>query len=176
MREHLDEGCPQCAETYRFWQKLAGFIPHDQQAEPSAESARVARSSVSETTARPPSRSVRTAHLVFDTFAQPAPAGVRSTAGEHRHLLYDAPPFAISLHIDTRIEPEQLRLDGQIVEEGRTDGWPPEARVAVNTADGQLCSVEINELGEFRCQFARRDEFSLAVTPREGELIVISLK
>ncbi len=157
MRQHLEEGCPQCAERYRFWQKVGGFIQDDLQVDPPP---------------RPGSRSVRTAHLVFDTVA---PAAEGAAAGI-RHLLYEAPPFTIDLRIDARSEPEQLRLDGQIAEEGRRGGWPPEARVAVNTADAQLCTVNINELGEFQCHIARREDVSIAVTPREGELILMSLK
>jgi hypothetical protein len=34
----------------------------------------------------------------------------------------------------------------------------------------------VNELGEFQCQIARREDFNLAVTPRAGELILIPLK
>lgn len=176
MRQHLDQGCAPCAETYRFWQRLAGFLQQEPQADPPADSVRVAKSYVSEPVVRPASRSVRTAHLVFDTLGQPLAAGVRSTSAESRHLLYEAPPFTIDLHVDAHTEPEQLRLDGQVVEEGRTGGWPPEAHVSVNTADAQLCSVDIDELGEFQCQIARREDLSLAVTPREGELILISLK
>lgn len=178
MRLHLEEGCAQCEETYRFWQKLAGFIQQDQEAEPPADAVRVAKayiSTVGLAASASESRSVRTARLVFDTFAQPL-AGVRSTGVENRHLLYEAPPFTIDLHIDSHTEPEQLRLDGQIVEDGRTAPWTGDVRVSVSSANAQLCMTGVNELGEFQCQIARREDFNLAVTPRAGELILIPLK
>ena len=155
MRQHLEEGCPQCAETYRFWQRLAGFMP------PEDPAPRLA------------SRSVRTAHLVFDTFAH---RDVPSVPAEGRHLLYEALPFTIDLRIDAVAGPGELRLNGRIVDAERTGAWPQEARVTVNTTEAQVRSVTINERGEFECQIAGGEDVTLAVTPRDGELILVSLR
>src|SRR5919197_2313271 len=86
MRQHLDEGCAHCAETYGFWRKLARSIEEERATAPGFRF----------------SRSARTARLVFDTFTQPLGPETGSTAAEDRRLVYEAPPFTIELQLDSR--------------------------------------------------------------------------
>ena len=158
MRQHLDGGCAHCAETYGFWGKLAKFMECERAKEPGFRF----------------SRSARTARLVFDTFAQPAVAGSGSTAADHRRLVYEAPPFTIELHLDSRTDPVGLRITGHIFEKRRF-AVRRAARVSIRNVDGELGATSVDGLGRFECRIAPRQSVNLTVVLREGELIVVPL-
>jgi hypothetical protein len=159
MRQHLDAGCGQCAETYAFWRKLARFIEFERANQAGFRF----------------SRTARTARLVFDTLAQPAVAGTGSTAADGRRLVYEAPPFAIELLLDSHTDPVGLRITGQILEKRRFAARPQGARVSIRNSEGELCATDIDGLGRFQCRIAPRQNVNLTIVLREGELIVIPL-
>src|SRR5437762_1589508 len=76
MQQHVDDGCAPCLETYTAWRRFG------------------------KTPSGPWWAATRSATLVFDTLARPLPAGVRGAAADPRHLLYEAPPFTIDLHVE----------------------------------------------------------------------------
>src|SRR5213593_1057718 len=89
LTRHLDAGCDRCAPTLRFWEAVFGLAGQEASYRPPEGVVAQARA---EFAFRPPEgllgRVTRTASLVFDSFRQPVPAGVRAAGLSPRQLLY----------------------------------------------------------------------------------------
>ena len=113
--------------------------------------------------------------LVFDTFQQALPAGIRSGALRSRHLLYRIDDVTTDLRLEAGARTERLLLIGQVAYASRQAEGPGPVRVAVVSGANELLSLDANELGEFQCEFDRREDLALSVTPQHRPVIVIPL-
>jgi hypothetical protein len=99
-------------------------------------------------------RSVRLAHLVFDSWGAPKPAGVRSYSGPPRQLLLQGPDAEISLQVQP-VGIQQLRLIGQVFGPARSAGEAVLRRAGTPAiapgADAAIAygPVSVDDLGEF---------------------------
>src|SRR5262245_57643868 len=96
-------GCADCAAMLNDWERFAAFVEADERFEPPADAVRVARSYLTaDRLAQAPSQRrgivAVAARLAFDTMLDVA-SGVRSDVSESRHLLYEAPPLSIDIHL-----------------------------------------------------------------------------
>ena len=113
------------------------------------------------------------AQMVFDSFRQPLPVGVRSSHAAARQLLYKSG----STTVDIRVEPEsgtsRLSLVGQVLDAERPDRSVKDLPVVLRSGqDAQTTSVT-NEFGEF--QFEIEAEENLLVGIQVGDLCSIFL-
>ena len=80
LARHLDTGCARCTPTLHFWQAVVGLAGQEASYRPPEGLVGQARA---EFALRRPERLLgrvaRSASLVFDSFRQPLPAGVRTT-------------------------------------------------------------------------------------------------
>jgi CheY-like chemotaxis protein len=95
-------------------------------------------------------RIINAAHLVFDSFLQPMPAGVRGVAQlTARQLVYQSG----SLMADLRIEPQNdfrnFAVVGQIVDSDRPDRQFDSIPVVLHGRRGPLALATTNKFGEF---------------------------
>lgn len=104
------------------------------------------------------------ASLAFDSFQQPALAGVRSAGtAEARQLVLVADPFDIHARIWT--EQDRYRLDGQILPRGETERF---------AAPVQLCLV-VNGRRTHTTVSDRFGEFQFRDIPKEKGQVVIEV-
>src|SRR5215475_8272934 len=89
MEQHLEKGCSQCDQLVKKWQSLKAFAAQESQYEAPEDAVAFAKATFKTLNIhRKPGVVAALAQLVFDSFKQPALAGVRSGSPDSRCLLY----------------------------------------------------------------------------------------
>jgi len=146
LEQHLEKGCPRCTRTLRLWKAVLDVADQESQYRPPPEAL---RQLAGQFALRRPQRLLDRAALVFDSFRQPQPAGVRSAGPGPRQLVYSVGRYTIRLRVEPSARAERLSIVGQILDEQD----PPTALQGIavlalkgsNTLDRTLT----NHLGEF---------------------------
>src|SRR5438105_9887386 len=122
MKEHLASGCQRCIEAKATMQMIAEVAAREASYEPPAASVRSAKmlaSVVGFETAKTRARSFL--QLVFDSFSQPALAGVRGAPATSRKLLYRVADCCIDMTLEHQPGAKEMVLVGQILDSSRSD-------------------------------------------------------
>ncbi len=116
------------------------------------------------------------ASLIFDSFARPLPAGIRSGAPMARQLVYEAEGLTIDLRIDKHANSKALSIVGQVLD-ARTLRLASEAvSVALLNRQGEpLQRTATSHFGEFHMEVAAETEMQLAIEVAEGRSVRIPL-
>ncbi|HJU44443.1 MAG TPA: hypothetical protein VJ691_16570 [Vicinamibacterales bacterium] len=164
MKAHLG-ACPECGELVSALHQVAEVYLRDAVATPPDHVLHPARAIFEMWT---PDRvrlfSPSTARLVFDSFASPALAGIRSGQPMYRQLLYESDPYAIDLRLDGQRGEHRVLLTGQVA------SADPQRAVGgvrvILTADGGRRVVEeihTNDAGEFHLEYEPAPHLHLRV-------------
>ena len=121
-----------------------------------------------------PDRPRTIARLVYDTAAQPLPAGVRAVLQRARHLLFVCEGLEVVLQLSVARSRDELKLLGQVLAEG----LPAAGRsVRLDGPTGPLDRAT-DHRGEFRFSELRPGSYSIVVDmgPRLVELPRLELE
>ena len=174
---HLDSGCERCAQTLGLWTAVVGLAGEEGSYQPPADV--LARAKARFALHRPPGlleRAARTAALVFDSFRQPALAGVRAAGGSPRQMLYRAGRFAIRLQLEQAADSDRLTVVGQILDETHPETELPDLPVLLSNKEQTVDRVLTNALGEFQLESDPSDNLRLTIgVPDIGTLTLPGL-
>ena len=150
LEQHLEKGCPRCTRTLLLWKAVLDVADQEGQYRPPPEALRqLAGQFALRRPKRLLERLAERAALVFDSFRQPQPAGVRSAGPTPRQLIYSVGRYTIRLRVEPSAHAERLSIVGQILDEQE----PPTALqdIAVLALKGSktLDRTLTNHLGEF---------------------------
>ena len=152
----------------REFQELTGFLQEDAANEPPAH---LLEWSVElfQPVLRPHESTVRRIFgtLVFDSFEQPLPAGIRHVGSVPRQLLFKAG----DVDVDVRIEPEKddrISLAGQVVSES-TDFFE-NTPVRLESHGLVRFKTQTNPVGEFSFDGVPQDTYHLSMDLPEGQV------
>lgn len=110
------------------------------------------------------------ASLVFDSFARPALAGVRSTETANRQLLYRAGDYSVDLQIAPS-ERSTLDLIGQVLKEGEPSFESVSGlKLDIARSGGVVFSAITDEMGEFKVSEIEPGVYDLRVQLPEGSI------
>lgn len=112
------------------------------------------------------------ASLVFDSFARPALAGVRSTETSNRQLLYRAGDYSVDLQIAPS-EHAHADLIGQVLKEGEPSFQSVSGlKLAIAQRGKIVFSAVTDEMGEFKVSGMEQGVYELRVELSEGSITV----
>src|SRR5260370_25478788 len=109
MQKHLRARRQNYAQTAALWRKVADAAMVEASYQPATEKVRFVKAAF--TLARSGARRQKTAtaiQLLYDSFSQPVPAGIRSAHKRVRQLLYRAEPYQIDLRLELQTESNRL--------------------------------------------------------------------
>jgi hypothetical protein len=158
LEQHL-QSCERCAQTLDVWTAVADLAGQEATYQPPDDV--VARVKARFALHRPPGLRERVASsvsMVFDSFRQPALAGVRAAGRSPRYLLYKAGRYLIRLQVERESGSDRLSFVGQIVDEVDPKNALQELPVLLLSNKDTLDRTVTNVLGEFQ----------LASDPSEG--------
>jgi len=175
IESHLASGCTTCLSAAALWKSFMEVAAKEQDYAPPAQAVRLveahfAAAKLAAPTPRP------LASLVFDSFARPLPAGVRSGSAMARQLVYEAEGLTIDLRIDKHANSKALSIVGQVLD-ARTLRLAPEAvPVALLDRHGEpLQRTATSNFGEFHLEVAAEAEMQLAIEVDAERTVCIAL-
>ncbi|MEN3333467.1 MAG: hypothetical protein V7641_2832 [Blastocatellia bacterium] len=174
---HLASDCAACGETRAWYDRVRTVAASDDTVAPPAwvfkQAVRIFD------TARRPRLTERIgqaiATLVFDSFARPQLAGIRSTETTNRQLLYRAGDYAIDLQIAPSTG-ARVDLIGQVLREGEAT-FESVANLPLEIARGnQLFYATVtDEMGEFKISDVDYGTYDLRIDLADGQITLPEL-
>ncbi len=114
------------------------------------------------------------ARLVFDSFRQPLPEGIRTVGLRARQLLYQAGRFSVDLRLDTG--PDGAFLVGQVMDSTRPDQRVADVPVTLFRSGIRVSKTVTNMLGEFQSELEDPKKLVLWIEIDEQHPLVINLQ
>jgi hypothetical protein len=117
------------------------------------------------------------ANMVFDSFAQPLPVGVRSSAALSAwQVVYEAEGLTVDLRFGHRAQSKTVHLVGQVFDKRAVRLSQSDATIEVSTEQNHvLATTAVNAMGEFHIEFKPQDHLWLSVKAAERNIVRIPL-
>jgi hypothetical protein len=116
------------------------------------------------------------AELLFDSFRDPSPVGVRSTATNMvRYLLYRSGSYVIEMRLEFAEGSKRYALTGQIL---NPDEWPEKLDklpVRLRSGRDELAHAPTNNFGEFNLEYETGKNVQVCIAMAGQNEIVIPL-
>src|SRR2546422_1393138 len=175
IESHLATGCSDCAAAFDIWKRVHTTVSNEKTYTPPEDVVRMVKP---EFTAKysPEPRPWVLARLLFDTFAQPRPAGIRLGAVTTRQLVYEAEGLTVDLRLDRHPQSNKICAVGQVLDKRVPQASPSNALVMLWTERGlPVLETTANEFGEFHLEFEAQDYLRLSIAVAGWKLIRIPL-
>jgi hypothetical protein len=175
---HLSESCSDCRESRDWYLEVRSVAAGDDTVPPPPwVFKRAVR--IFDTAHDRPKLAARLGHavaaLVFDSFARPALAGVRSTETANRQLLYRAGDYSIDLQVASS-EHARADLIGQVLKQGDpTFESVAGLKFGITRGGETVFSAVTDEMGEFKVSDIQQGLYDLRVELPEGSITVSDL-
>jgi hypothetical protein len=163
MQQHLSSDCKRCEGFVRVLRAFSERASQEAQYEPPAEVVRLAQAIFP---ARRPERSVF-ARLVYDSFRDPLPVGLRAEDRLARHARYEANDVIVDLQLEQQPCTDLVTLVGQVSNRDRPRTNSTSLPVLLMTGRGLVASAVCNRLGEFELEYKAARDLRLYVPLRE---------
>ena len=121
-------------------------------------------------------RIINAAHLVFDSFLQPMPAGIRSVSQlPARQLIYQSGSLMADLWLEPQTDSNNLALVGQIVDSNRPDCQFASIPVVLHGRKGPIAVATTTKFGEFHFSFDFEPSVTLEIEARGNHWVSVAL-
>ena len=173
MERHLAEGCARCRRSVTLFQRVSETALTDASWDVPADVIDLALDIFPvrpEQVSRPVHRLL--ARLVFDSFREPLPAGVRASRGLSRQVLYRAGSYFIDLRLDSTAATRRVSLVGQVVRRGAAGTSTRMASVALVDGRTVISHAPVNSFGEFQVDYDSKAKVRLRVVLDAGRTAV----
>ena len=167
MQAHLASGCRKCRHTAELLRKVAAAARRHSQVQVPDYALRCARAIY--LLQQPEKVQILpriAARLLYDSFREPLPAGVRTQQRLSRHALYQAEHYWLDLRLENESGTSRVTLVGQIQngkQPGKRLGGVPILLISGKQIVGRAVS---NSLGEFQMEYAPAKRLRLYVPMR----------
>jgi hypothetical protein len=176
MQCHLDSGCKPCALLLNLWTRVGEIAGREGQLQPPDSAVHHVRAAfASLAKAQKAERKPRIPRLAFDSFWQPALAGIRSGSAGPRKLLYKSKDITIEMHIESESKSDRMNLTGQILIGSLQGQSMPTIPVAISSEEGKLASTTTNGFGEFHLSYEPAEDLQICFELAGGLIVVIPL-
>ena len=159
METHLASGCARCGRTVKVLQGVTAIAQAENQFEPPANLVRVAKALY-----RPQQSERLVARLVYDSFRQPLPAGVRSQDRITRQALFEAGGYSVHLRVEHHGTSEIATLMGQLGNRESPGAPADDVQVRLKTRKKIIATTSCNSFGEFHLAYSPAPALQLEVS------------
>lgn len=176
MQKHLDTGCKKCAQSLGLWQSVAEIAAREASYQPSESSVHLVKGYFARYgPQKPVSRLAKMAQLIYDSFRQPLPVGVRTAGTATRQLLFRSANYLVDINVDSRPGSGRVSLVGQIVDSSKPDKGIAAVPVLLQKGSDSLAETITNEFGEFQLEFEAGKSLQLSFGVKENRTITFLL-
>jgi hypothetical protein len=175
IKAHIAVGCSSCKAAHDSWSRIARFAANEESYAPPENEVRLVKLGFGGHVAQQPGKWTL-ANLVFDSFAQPLPAGVRSGALRVWQVVYEAEGLTVDLHFGRRTESKATHIVGQVFDKKAAQALQENATVELSTEHKQLVAIaSVTNLGEFYLEFEAKEHLWLSVKSAGRNTVQIPL-
>ena len=161
IRTHLTAYCSKCNTALDAWSRVRRLASEEVAYAPPENLVRLAKLGFASKSVYQPRTSIQhwtLANLVFDSFAQPLPMGVRSAALSAWQVVYEAEGLTVDLRFGHRAQSKTIHLVGQVFDKRAVRLWQSNATIQLSTEQGELiATTAVNAMGEFHIEFEAKD-------------------
>lgn len=176
MQAHLKSGCQRCQREAKTWLRVRETASRQRASEPDDSAVRFVKASFALNRERRPKHSRRfLAEVLFDSFREPLPVGVRSAVSSSRQLLFGIEDLRIDLRLEPKIDSDNISLIGQILDCTDPTKSQVTASVALLKAGKVVSEANTSRFGEFQLECGLASRLELRVTLPSGKEAYISL-
>jgi hypothetical protein len=170
MQEHLLAGCTPCQATLAGFRALVEVAALEAGHQPPEPVVRSVKALLALERPRRPSL----AAMIFDSFRQPALAGVRSTSVPARQVVFKSGDVVVDMKIDPVPGSDLVHILGQVMQkqDAQAIGSVP---VALRKGAQQFAKTFANRFGEFQFEARISADLNLVVVLPESRLIEVPL-
>jgi len=161
MQRHLDTGCRDCARSLAAMKKVSELAGREATYEPESGIVRIAKALFAGQSQASANRVREILPLVFDSFAQPAMAGVRTAIATSRQLLYRKGGCCIDIRIEHVPGSKEAILVGQVLDSGQQGRDAASILVELMSGDKVIASTATTSYGEFQFLFPAERQLEL---------------
>jgi hypothetical protein len=169
IRTHLAADCSKCKTALDAWSRVRRLASAEDAYAPPENLVRLVKLGFASKLGYQPRAwtpaNWTVANLVFDSFAQPLPAGVRSSAALSAwQVVYEAEGLTVDLRFGHRGQSKTVHLVGQVFDKRAVRVWQSNATIELSAEQGQLvATTDVNAMGEFHIEFKPQDHLWLSV-------------
>ncbi len=175
IKAHLAEGCSKCQTAHDAWTRVRRLASEESAYAPPENLVRLVKLGFASSQAQQ-SPAWTLASLVFDSFAQPLPAGVRSGALNVWQVIYEAEGLTVDLRFGRRAQSKEVHVVGQVFDKQAVRALRDNASVELSTEKEQLvATTAVSALGEFHLEFEQKDPMWLSVKAVGRNIVRIPL-
>ncbi|HJX85314.1 MAG TPA: hypothetical protein VJ723_13315 [Candidatus Angelobacter sp.] len=176
MQEHLGGGCGKCAQTLAIMKSVATVGAREGNYEPPASAVRMGKLLMdSQRLGAVKKRVSEIWPLVFDSFMQPAMAGVRVALTTSRQLLYRQGDCCIDIRLEQALGANDMSLMGQVLDGGELGRGPGAIPVELLSGEKKIAGTATNNFGEFQFLFPVAGDLQLRVGPSSESYVCINI-
>src|SRR5712692_6396472 len=168
IQAHLASGCRKCRRTSDLLHKVVAAARSDSQVHVPDYALRCARAifflqqpEKVQILPRIPAR------LLYDSFREPLPAGVRTQQRLSRQALYEAGDYSLDLHLENERGSPRVALVGQIKNRKEPSKHLGDVPVLLVSGRKLLARTMSNSLGEFHIEYSPAKHLRLYVPVRQ---------
>lgn len=177
MEQNLESDRQEHSETEALWQKVAKAAAAEASYQPPPQKVRAVKSAF--TMKGPESKRRETGgvlHLLYDSFLQPALAGVRSGSMRVRQMLYRADPYQIDFQVELDQEQNRMVITGQLVDLSHPEMVGRDVEVTISDGRDSVANTMTNQFGEFRGEVKNSGNLEITLVGRTEKPISILLR
>jgi hypothetical protein len=177
MEQSLENDRQEHSETEALWQKVAKAAAAEASYQPPPQKVRAVKSAF--TMKRPASKRRETGRilqLLYDSFLQPALAGVRSGSMRVRQMLYRADPYQIDFQVELEQEQNRIVVTGQLVDLSHPEMVGRDVEVTISDGRDSVVNTMTNQFGEFRGAVKNSGNLEITLVGRTEKPISILLR
>jgi len=109
-------------------------------------------------------RVIHSARLIFDSFLQPAPAGIRTSQLAGRQVIYQAEDLMVDLFLEPpQTDSRRISLVGQLLDSAKPERRLNILSVALQGPKGPIAIGSTNKFGEFHFDFDLEQNVKLEI-------------
>ncbi|MGA2388753.1 MAG: hypothetical protein ABSF97_07330 [Candidatus Sulfotelmatobacter sp.] len=173
IRTHLSTGCPKCKTDIDVWSQIRKLASEEAAFTPPENLVHLVKVGFAGREPQPKKRTL--ANIIFDSFAQPLPAGVRSGGPNIWQVICEAEGLMVDLRFGRRAHGKVVQLTGQVLDKQAVQ---PRQNVAVDlsTDEDQLLGTTVaNAFGEFQMEFEAKEFVWLSITAGSRNTVWVPL-
>ncbi|MGH9629352.1 MAG: hypothetical protein ACRD7E_13615 [Bryobacteraceae bacterium] len=175
MQRHLDNGCEQCRIVWGIWSRVRDTAVRETGYEAPEDAVRSIKAAFAVRKRLPLfSRLAELASLVFDSWREPLPVGIRGGTACARHVLHETDKFLIDLRLEQEDE-SHCSLVGQVLPKEANEGAVAGTAVALAQGEAPMTQTIANSMGEFQLEFDYRGDLRLYLQVPGAATVVVAL-